>query len=146
MCTSMSANKLSWLLSFTNAAIHDIILSDHTPITQKKRKIPVAKKAEVKKLLDEMLKAGIISRSNSPWVSSPRLVAKEDGTIRMTMDYVHVNNVTLKDAYPLPNIQELFTQFKTAKYITKLDLSQGHFQVPINTKSKPLTAFICEFG
>ena len=61
-------------------------------------------------------------------------------------DYVQVNKVTLKDAYPLPNIQEMFTQFKTAKCFTKLDLSQGYFQVPINTKSKPLTAFICEFG
>ena len=82
----MSANKTEEL-SLTNAATHSIKLhtKDHI-VRNKQRKIPVSKKAEVKKLLDEMEAAGIISKSSSEWATCPRLVEKEDKSITTSID------------------------------------------------------------
>ena len=97
-------------------------------------------------MVDEMLDARIIVPSNSEWRSPTNLVAKKDGSTRITLDYRKLNEVTEKDAYPLPNINSSLSQLAGATYFTKLDLSSGYYQVPMEPESQKFTAFGCEFG
>ena len=62
-----------------------------------------------------MLEQGVIEPSSSPWSSPPVLVKKKDGTVRFCVDYRRLNEVTTRDAYPLPRIDECF------------DTLQGHY-------------------
>ena len=64
--------------------------------------------AELKKQLDEQLRKGFIRPSASPWGSPVLFVSKKDGTIRLCVDYRSLNEVTIKNKYPLPKIEDLF--------------------------------------
>ena len=97
-------------------------------------------------MIDEMLDARIIVPSSSEWRSPTNLVAKKDGSTRITLDYRKINEVTEKDAYPLPNINSSLSQLAGANYFSKLDLSSGYYQVPMDEESQKYTAFGCEFG
>ena len=123
-----------------------LINSDIKPIRQKVRTIPFAMKAEFKKMLDDQLRTGIIRPSNSAWASPTNIVKKPDGSIRITIDYKKVNEVTEKDAYPLPNIEQMIPKVTTSRFFTKLDFINGFYQLVMELGSIKYTAFICEFG
>jgi hypothetical protein len=74
------------------------------------------------------------------------LVAKKDGSKRMTVDYRHQNNVTVKDAHPLPQNEEMFVKLSGARWFTKLDLFSGYYQIPMDPASAQFTAFGTEAG
>ena len=78
--------------------------------------------AELKKQLEEQLRKGFIDPSASPWGSPVLFVAKKDGTIRLCIDYRSLNEVTIKNKYPLPKIEDLFDQLNGAKVFSKIDL------------------------
>jgi hypothetical protein len=84
--------------------------SDQVPIRIRRRRIPFAKVDEFSRMIDEMIANKLIRKSDSPWNSPVLLVAKKDGSIRMTVDYRHLNNVTVKDAHPLPQNEEMFVK------------------------------------
>lgn len=88
-----------------------------------------------------MLQEGIIEPSSSPWSSPVVIVRKKDGKYRFCIDFQQVNNVTRKDAYPLPYINAILDKLRRARYITSLDLKQGYWQVALDESSKPITAF-----
>ena len=71
--------------------------------------------AELKKQLEEQLRKGFIRPSASPWGSPIMFVARKDGTIRLCIDYRSLNEVTIKNKYPLPKIEDLFDQLNGAK-------------------------------
>lgn len=96
-------------------------------------------------MLDEVLKAGLIQKSTSPSSSSVLLVAKHDGTIRFTVDYSKLNSITIKDAHPLPNSDDMFALLANSKWYTKLDLYKSFFQILLDKFSKNVTAFSCEW-
>ena len=73
-----------------------------------------------------MLTAGQIVPSNSPWAASVHIVKKPDGSTRFTVDYRKLNNVTIKDNYPLPSIAETINQLQSYGYYTKMDLKSGY--------------------
>ena len=73
-------------------------------------------------------------------------VKKKDGTLRMCIDYRGLNQVTVKNKYPLPHIEELFDQLQGAKVFSKLDLRQGYYQLKIRTEDVPKTAFNTRYG
>lgn len=88
------------------------------PIRQQPYRLPYAYRETVKKELEEMKEAGIITPSNSQWASPTVLVPKKDGTMRMCVDYRKLNNVSTADAYPIPRIDELIDRLGRAKYIS----------------------------
>ena len=90
--------------------------------------------------------SGLIVHSKSAWLSPMHLVSKPDGSIRITIDYRKLNAVTVKDAFPLPNIQHIFLQLTGARVFSKLDLSSGYYQIKMEPSSQQYTAFGCEFG
>ena len=84
--------------------------------------MPGLELAELKKQLDELLQKGYIRPSISPWGSPVLFVKKKDGILRMCMDYRQLNEVTIKNKYPLPRIDDLFDQLNGARVFSKIDL------------------------
>lgn len=92
---------------------------------------------EVHKLLDQH----IIEPSTSPWNSPVVLVRKKDGGTRFCVDYRKLNEITTKDSFPLPRIDDIFDQLSQSLYFTKLDFKNGYFQIPLAHHDRPKTAF-----
>ena len=92
------------------------------PIYKKPYRMGSEELAELKKQLDEQLRKGFIRPSASPWGSPVLFVSKKDGTIRLCVDYRSINEVTIKNKYPLPKIEDLFDQLNGARVFSKIDL------------------------
>jgi hypothetical protein len=122
----------------TQSAIQTV---DHPPIYSKQyptsEKDQLIKQEETRKLLER----GQIEESTSPWSSPVVLVKKKDKTIRFCIDYRRLNAITIKDAFPLPRIDEIFDQLTHAIYFSKFDFKSGYFQVPLSKEDRPKTAF-----
>ncbi|KAF9752795.1 Retrovirus-related Pol polyprotein from transposon opus, partial [Nosema granulosis] len=86
---------------------HKIDTEEAKPIHNKTRRIPVHFTREIGEEIDKNLKLGIIRPSRSPWCSGIVPILKPDGSLRMCIDYRPLNNVTVKDRYPLPRIDEI---------------------------------------
>ncbi|GFW94955.1 retrovirus-related Pol polyprotein from transposon 412 [Trichonephila clavipes] len=93
-------------IGHTTVTQHRIDTADHPPIKQHPRCLPFAKQEEVGTLLREMQENDIIEPSSSPWASPIVLVRKKDGSTRFCVDYRKLNDVTKKDSYPLPRIDD----------------------------------------
>ncbi|MCG8094292.1 MAG: DDE-type integrase/transposase/recombinase [Candidatus Thiodiazotropha endolucinida] len=128
-------------LGFTNLVEHEINLSDPTPFKDPYRRIPPAMFEEVRQHLKEMLDAGAIRNSQSPFSSNIVLVRKKDNSLRFCIDFRKLNNKTIKDAYALPRIEETIDTLSGSKYFSKLDLRSGYWQVGIKEGDKHKTAF-----
>ena len=102
--------------------------------------------AELKKQLDEQLTKGFIRPSASPWGSPVLFVSKKDGTIRLCVDYRSLNDVTIKNKYPLPKTEDLFDQLNGAKVFSKIVLRSGYYQLKIRPEDIPKTAFVTRHG
>ena len=120
--------------------------NDHPPIAQRMRRMPFQKRALVKQHVQEMLTAGVIRPSNSPWSSPIVLAKKSDGSKRFCVDYTKLNDVTVGDAYPLPNMEDLLSNLGEAKYYSSVDLKSGYWQVRMRDQDKAKTAFAVPFG
>ena len=101
----------------------------------------------MKRQITELLKAGHIRHSISPW-ASPVLFVKKKGTknLRMCIDFRHLNKLTIKDATPIARINELRQRLRNAKMFTALDMMSGYYQITIDDSSIPYTAFNCRYG
>ena len=128
-------------LGRTDIVEHEIKLTDDTPFKEPYRRIPPAMYEEVRQHLREMLDAGAIRPSNSPFSSNVVLVRKKDGSLRFCIDFRKLNSRTVKDAYMLPRIDSTIDTLIGAKYFSKLDLRSGYWQVEMSEKDKEKTAF-----
>ena len=88
-----------------------------------------------------MFEVGAIRRSFSPWASAVVLVRKKDGGPRFCINLCKLNNRTVKDGYLLPTIQDTLDCLHGAVWFSTLDLKFGYWQVELEEKAKPLTAF-----
>ena len=100
----------------------------------------------MKEELKKMMEDGVIEESRSGWGTPVVLIKKKDGSLRFCVDYRKLNALTSPDAYPMPRVDEILDQLGGAKYLTKLDLARGYWQVPVDENAKKLTAFITPFG
>jgi hypothetical protein len=121
------------------------------PINTRPYRLPEAQKAEVENQVKRLLRDGIIEESTSPW-SSPILVVpkKMDASgqqkCRLVVDYRKLNDKTVGDAYPLPDITEILDQLGQAKYFSCLDLAMGYHQIDMDPKDIDKTAFSTKGG
>jgi hypothetical protein len=118
-------------LSSTGATKHSINVEPGTgPINTRPYRLPETQKTEVEKQVKQLLQEGMIEESNYPW-SSPILVVpkKMDASgqpkFRLVVDYRKLNEKTVGNAYPLPDITEILDQLGQAKYFSCLDLAMG---------------------
>lgn len=127
-------------LGRTGLIEHEIDVGDAKPIKQRFYPVSPAVENLMFQEIDRMLALGVIEPSSSPWSSPMRLVLKPN-KVRLCLDARRLNQVTAKDAYPLPSIEGIFARLPKANIITKLDLKDAYWQVGLSERSKPLTAF-----
>src|SRR4051812_16982970 len=101
---------------------------------------------ELKKQLDAMLEVVLIQPSASPWRSPVLFMDKKDGSNRLCTDYRKLNDVTIKNKYPLLKIEDLFDQVNGAKVFSKIYLRTGYHQLKIRAEDIPMTAFTTRYG
>ena len=116
------------------------------PIAQQAYRTPLTKRKVIEDDIDRMLEEGVIRPSASPWASPVTLAPKRDGSIRFCVDFRRVNDVTKKDRYPLPLIQDIFDQLGGSRVYSTLDLRAGFWQLPVVERDIPKTAFRCHRG
>ncbi|RUM47864.1 MAG: hypothetical protein DSY80_00495, partial [Desulfocapsa sp.] len=116
------------------------------PIHQRPYRTALSKREEIDKELDAMLELGVIRPSGSPWGSPITIVPKKDGTLRFCIDYRRVNDITVKDRYPLTYIQDIFDHLQGATIFSTLDCRSGYWQVNMAEQDIPKTAFVCHRG
>ncbi|CAB3992853.1 Hypothetical predicted protein [Paramuricea clavata] len=128
--------KTSSELGVTTLAEHKIETGDAVPVKQLPRRLPNSLKTVVEDQVEEMLENNIIKPSNSPWSSPIVLVRKKDGTWRFCIDFRKLNDVTVKDAFPLPQVADLMDNLAGHQYFSTLDLASGYWQVPVDESSQ----------
>ncbi|CAF1475073.1 unnamed protein product, partial [Rotaria sordida] len=126
---------------------HEIKTLDHPPPTSKPYYSTPLKQEAMYKIIQELLHFGLIRPSYSPYAAPALLVPKHDGSWRMVVDYKKLNNITIKDNHPLPNMEQA-TQILggSYKFFSKLDMKSGFWQIPIKEEDKHKTAFITPDG
>ena len=129
-------------LGQTHIVEHEINTGNHKPIKLPPRRIPIFKRNAVDQELDKMLADGIIEPSDSPWSAPICLVKKKDGSCRFCIDFRKLNAVTLKDAYPLPRIDDTLDSLSGSMWFSTLDLASGYWQIKMSEASKKKTAFV----
>ena len=111
------------------------------PVKQRPYKNPLAYESDLNKQINDMLEAGIISPSSSPWSSPIVIVPKKDGSNRVCVDYRKLNQLMVKDSYPLPRIEDIFATLGQSKYFTSLDLKSGYHNIAVAPQDREKTAF-----
>lgn len=138
-------------LGSTDVLKHKIATTDEIPINTKQYRYPQVHKQEIQKQVDALIENNIIQPSDSPYNSPVWIVPKKSDSSgkprwRMVIDYRALNEKTVSDAYPLPNITDILDQLGGAKYFSTLDLASGFHQVPMDPASKQKTAFSTLYG
>ncbi|XP_071933123.1 uncharacterized protein [Coffea arabica] len=111
------------------------------PISKTRYRMAPAELKELKIQLQDLLEKGFVKESDSPWGAPVLFVKKKDGSLRLCIDYRGLNEVTIKNKYPLPLIDSLFDQLQGSVVFSKLDLRQGYYQLKIKKEDIPKTAF-----
>jgi hypothetical protein len=98
------------------------LLPGTLPISMRHYRMPMNELVELKKQIAELQAKGFIRSSSSPWGAPVLFIEKKDVTQRMCVDYCSLNDVTIKNKYPLPQIKDLFDQMKGANVFSMIDL------------------------
>jgi hypothetical protein len=122
------------------------LVPDTAPISKRPYRMVANQLAKLKEQLQELLDKGYIRPSASPWEAPIIFVLKNDGRRRMCMDYRSLNEVTIKNMYPLSRINDLFDQLKGACIFSKINLRSGYHQLKIRASDIPKTTFITRYG
>ena len=130
----------------TTLGEHKIRLTDTEPVRCKPYPIPHALRGEVEKEIDTMLKMGIIAPSQSPYACPLTMVVKKDDTYRCCCDTRKLNAKTEFDPEPVSDQEEIFAQLARDHFFTKIDLSKGYWQIPMEKESRKYTGFVTNQG
>jgi hypothetical protein len=116
------------------------------PISKRPYRMPVNELVDLKKQIAELQSKGFIRPSSSPWGAPVLFVEKKDGTQRMCVDYRSLNEVTIKNKYPLSRIEDLFDQMKGVSVFSKIDFKSEYHQLKTRESDIPKTAFHTRYG
>ncbi|XP_024120340.2 uncharacterized protein LOC112141437 [Oryzias melastigma] len=130
----------------TDKVNHHVNLSDQTPFKLRSRPIHPQDIEAVLKHIQELLNAGVIRESESPFASPIVVVQKRNGQVRLCIDYRRLNSQTIKDAYNLPKLEDTFSALNGSQWFLVLDLKLGYYQIEVDEADKPKTAFVCPLG
>ncbi len=108
---------------------HTIDTGDQRPVRLPPRRLPIAKQEIEQEEVQKMLDRGVIEPCQSSWASPVVLVTKKDGTTRFCVDYCKLNDLSKKDAYPVPRIDDTLDALCSSTYFSTLDLYSGYWQV-----------------
>lgn len=138
-------------LGSTSRVMHKIPTTNDQPINTKQYPLAHTLKQEAIKQVAKLLEDGVVRPSESPyntpiWVVPKKPDSQGNPRWRMVLDFSDLNDVTIGDSYPLPNITEIFDQVGGAKYYTVLDLASGFHQIEMDPKDAHKTAFSTPFG
>jgi hypothetical protein len=122
------------------------LLPGTAPIFKRAYRVSGPELVELKKQIDELSEKGYIRPSTSPWAAPVLFVENKDGTRRMCIDYRALNEVTIKNKYPLPRIEDMFDQLRGASVFSKIDLRSGYHQLRIRPSDIPKTTLITKYG
>jgi hypothetical protein len=117
------------------------LLPGTPPISKRPYRMPVNELVELRNQIAEFQSKGFIHPSSSLWGAPVVFVEKKDRTQWMCVDYRSTNEVTIKNKYPLPSIEDLFDQMKGASVFSKIDLRSRYHQLKIRESDIPKTAF-----
>ena len=136
----------STLIGHTDAVEHEIDAGDGAPIRCAPRRMSPQKMKKEEECVTEMLTGGQIEPSDSPWSSPVVLVTKNDGGTWFCVDYRRLNDATVKDAYPLPRIDDTLVMLASKQWFSTLDLASGYWQVSLSREARAKTAFATHSG
>jgi hypothetical protein len=130
----------------TNLIEHDIKLTSTTPVRSRPYPLPHAMRESFKSEIEEMHRLGIIEPTESPYASPVVIVKKSDGSNRICIDYRKLNSLTVFNSEPIGNQDEIFARLAQAKFLSKIDMAKGYWQIKVKDECVPYTAFVCSEG
>lgn len=141
-CFASSTNELGC----SKLVQMNITLTTAQPVHHRPYRLAHSEQAVVKSKVAELLDAGIIKESESNYASPVILVKKKTGGSRLCVDYRSLNAITVRDRFPLPNIDDQVSKLAGKSRFSSLDMAQGYHQVPLNPEDTHKTAFITTQG
>ena len=114
---------------------HEIETKEGRPVRCGPRRLAPAGLRKEQECVKDMLTGGQIEPSDSPWASPVVLVTKKDGSTRFCVDYRRLNSLTVKDAYPLPRIDDLFRLLGNQQWFSTMGLASGYWQVAMSPEA-----------
>ena len=134
--------KTSMELGCCKVTQHTINVNGAKPIHQRARPNAWKERELIQEQVEKMKRQGVVEDSDSPWSSPVVLVKKKTGEWRFCVDYRKLNEVTVKDVYSLPKIDETLARLEGSKYFSIMDLQSGYHQIPLHPEDRQKTAFI----
>ena len=116
--------------------------TDDTPVRCKPYPLPYAMREELRNEVDTMLEMGVVRLSTSTYVSPIVMVKKKDGSNRVFDDFRKLNKITEVDPEPMTTAEGLCRRLSGKKYLSKIDLTKGYWQIPAAPKDVHKTAFM----
>eukprot|EP00477_Mikrocytos_mackini_P002447 GAHX01002736.1.p1 GENE.GAHX01002736.1~~GAHX01002736.1.p1 ORF type:complete len:1367 (-),score=220.68 GAHX01002736.1:80-4180(-) len=120
---------------------HTITLDDYTPFNFRPYILPLSLVEQTQNEVNKLIKEQVIRPSDSSFCSPAFPIVKRNGSIRLVVDYRHLNSKTRKEFYPMPPIQHILGQLRGARRFSQIDLKSGYYQIGILEEDIPLTSF-----
>jgi len=132
-------------LGHTTLIKHEIKVNG-APVLIQPRRQPIHLEAKIDELVENLIKADVVRKCQSPWNSPLVIVGKKDGSIRMCVDYRQLNAVTERFTFPMPDIHFLLDCLADSVFFSSIDLGQAYYQVELDENSRMFTAFSTKQG
>ena len=130
----------------TDVIQHRVKLTDDTPIHCKPYSLPYAMRDKLRNEVDSMLEMVVVSLSTSPYASPIIMVKKKNGSNRVCVDFRKLYKITEVDPEPMTTAEDLFRRLSGKKYLSKIDLTKGYWQIPVAPEDVYKTAFVTPDG
>jgi len=139
-------SKSEYDIGHTYIFPHHIDTGEHSPHFEQLRRHPTAQLPVINEHVQHMLEHDVIEPAASPWCSNVVMVRKQDGTMRLCIDYCKLNSLTVKDKFPLPMIDTCLDMLNGCEFFSTCDLRWGYWQTEIDERDRDKTAFVTRKG